>query len=84
MGQEETHKQLESKFQDVHRKIKSTQAYVNAERKRVNDMFAAFQVKFRLMLNDYQETFLKRLSDESEERKDMQSKSEQRLEDLYE
>jgi DNA repair exonuclease SbcCD ATPase subunit len=49
-AREEAKKQLEAKFQDVHRKIQITKEFVVSEGKRINDTLVAFQSKFETEL----------------------------------
>lgn len=82
-AREEAKKQLEAKFQDVHRKIQATKDYVASEGKRVNDLLKAFQGKFEFQLKDLREYVETSLERERKDREDLAKQSKDRM-DLLE
>ncbi|EAR88833.2 SF-assemblin/beta giardin family protein (macronuclear) [Tetrahymena thermophila SB210] len=58
-SREEAKKQLEAKFQDVHRKIQNTKEFIAAEGKRINDTLLAFQSKFETEMKNIKTYFQK-------------------------
>jgi hypothetical protein len=82
-AREEAKKQLEAKFQDVHRKIQATKDYVASEGKRVNDLLKAFQGKFEFQLHELQDFVQKSLDQERREREVLAKQSQDRM-DLLE
>mmetsp|Transcript_28768 Transcript_28768/g.51184 ORF Transcript_28768/g.51184 Transcript_28768/m.51184 type:complete len:268 (+) Transcript_28768:377-1180(+) len=82
-AREEAKKQLEAKFQDVHRKIQATKDYVASEGKRVNDLLKAFQSKFEFQLNDLRDYVQRSLDQERKDREDLAKQSKDRM-DLLE
>ncbi|KRW98745.1 hypothetical protein PPERSA_03880 [Pseudocohnilembus persalinus] len=79
---EEARKQLEAKFQDVHRKIQNTKEFIQAEGKRINDTLLAFQSKFEKELADQKNHFQNQHDNFTQEVEARFGTVDEKLEDL--
>eukprot|EP00826_Nyctotherus_ovalis_P030108 TRINITY_DN2391_c0_g1_i4.p2 TRINITY_DN2391_c0_g1~~TRINITY_DN2391_c0_g1_i4.p2 ORF type:complete len:155 (+),score=55.53 TRINITY_DN2391_c0_g1_i4:130-594(+) len=81
-AREEARKQLEAKFEDVHRRLQENREFTVAEGKRVNDTLRAFQVTFETQLKETEEEILAEIEGRKKRVREELVKIGERLEKL--
>lgn len=81
-AREEARRQLEEKFEIVHKRLQENREFTIAEGKRVNDTLKAFQIKFEAQLKETEEEILLEIEARKTKANEELAKINERLEKL--
>ena len=65
-ARDDSRKQLEARFLDIHKKLQYMQEALNSEGRRVNDSIKAFSSKFDFLLNELEVNYYRSFEEEKD------------------